>query len=173
MQHQLILTILGANNVSNLSAIVATAAEAGCNILDSRQAIYGEDFALTMILEGSQAQVTRAECLLPARCQQLGLLSMMKRTQKHCKQNLSHLANVNFGGEDTSGIMTTITTFFSEQNIHISALRQNTFKQGNSEMMECSMVVSLPKNAPVEPIQHAFEQQLKHFNLSGTLIEKH
>ena len=64
-QQQLIVTILGSDKTGILSEIASTVSEAQCNILDSRQAIYGQEFSLTMILEGSQSAITRAECAVP------------------------------------------------------------------------------------------------------------
>ena len=90
-KHQLIVTILGTDKTGILSELASTVSEAQCNILDSRQAIYGKEFSLTMILEGSQPAITKAECLIPPVCQRLDLLSMMKRTSHHAKQNLEHL----------------------------------------------------------------------------------
>ena len=103
-KHQLIVTILGTDNTGILSEIATTVSEAQCNILDSRQAIYGKEFSLTMIIEGTQSAITKAECFLPALFQRLNLLSMMKRTSHHEKQNLAHLFNVEFSGEDAAGI---------------------------------------------------------------------
>ena len=48
-QQQLIVTILGSDKTGILSEIASTVSEAQCNILDSRQAIYGQEFSLTMI----------------------------------------------------------------------------------------------------------------------------
>lgn len=97
-KHQLIVTILGTDKTGILSELASTVSEAQCNILDSRQAIYGKEFSLTMILEGSQPAITKAECLIPPVCQRLDLLSMMKRTSHHAKQNLEHLFHVEFSG---------------------------------------------------------------------------
>ena len=95
-KHQLIVTVLGTDKSGILSEIASTVSEAQCNILDSRQAIYGREFSLTMIIEGTQPAVTKAECILPAVFQRLDLLSMMKRTSHHEKQNLEHLFNVEY-----------------------------------------------------------------------------
>ena len=48
---------------------------------------------------------------------------MMKRTKKHCKQNLEHLADVIIRGESTPGLIDQITDFFKQHNISVSAFR--------------------------------------------------
>jgi glycine cleavage system transcriptional repressor len=63
MPQQLIITILGSDQFGVLSTLADTVSGVGCNILDSRQAVYGDDFSLTMIIEGSQSAITQAECL--------------------------------------------------------------------------------------------------------------
>ena len=112
-KHQLIVTIVGTDKSGILSEIATSVAEAQCNILDSRQAIYGREFSLTMIIEGTQSAITKAECTLPALFQRLDLLSMRKRTSHHEKQNLANLLNVEFSGEDTAGLIKAVTGFLS------------------------------------------------------------
>lgn len=172
MHQQLIVTILGDDNVGNLSRIAATVCEAGCSILDSRQAIYGQDFSLTMILQGSQSAISKAEFMLPQLCQQLNLLSMMKRTKKHAKQNLQHLADASFSGKDAVGVMSQVSAFFARQQIAINAFRQDTFNQQEIEMMQCKMVISLPQRAEIDDINQQFQTLMQQLHMQGSIQAK-
>jgi len=174
-QHQLIVTILGTDKNGILSAIAAAVSEAQCNILDSRQAIYGKEFSLTMILEGSQPAITKAECVLPAVCQQFDLLSMMKRTSHHAKQNLEHLFHVEFSGEDTSGLIKSVTGFFAERNASISAFRQTTFKNANcdNEAMRCKFVVNMPAGEDFAALEAELMALFTVLNVTGKVVDKH
>jgi glycine cleavage system transcriptional repressor len=178
MPQQLIITILGSDQLGVLSTLADTVAGVGCNILDSRQAVYGQDFSLTMIIEGSQSAITQAECLLPQTCQKHNLLSMMKRTKKHCKQNLEHLADVIIHGESTPGLIDQITDFFKQRNISVSAFRlkfldKNENDSASEKPMKCKMVISIPHELEVEKIEHALQELLQPLNLQASLKQNH
>jgi glycine cleavage system transcriptional repressor len=178
MTQQLIITILGSAQLGVLSKLADTVSGVGCNILDSRQAVYGQDFSLTMIIEGSQSAITQAECLLPQTCQKHNLLSMMKRTKKHCKQNLEHLADVIIHGESTPGLIDHITDFFKQHNISVSAFRlkfldNNENDSANDNPMKCKMVISIPHKLEVEKIESALQQLLQPLNLEASIKQNH
>ncbi|MFT6284155.1 MAG: glycine cleavage system transcriptional repressor [Arenicella sp.] len=181
MTQQLIITILGSDQIGVLSKLADTVSGVGCNILDSRQADYGQDFSLTMIIEGSQSAITQAECLLPQTCQKHNLLSMMKRTKKHCKQNLEHLADVIIHGESTPGLIDQITDFFKQRNISVSAFRlkfldKNENDSASDKYMKCKMVISIPHEIDeleVEKIEHALQELLQPLNLEAAIKQNH
>lgn len=174
-KHQLIVTILGTDKSGILSEIATTVSEAQCNILDSRQAIYGKEFSLTMIIEGTQSAVTKAECILPPLFQRLDLLSMMKRTSHHEKQNLAHLFNVEFSGEDAAGLIKAVTGFFANRHAMISAFRQRTFKNKDTgkDNMRCKFVVSLPSDENVDALESDLMSLFDSLNVTGKVIDKH
>lgn len=174
MNQQLIVTFLGTNKVGILSRISSIVCEANCNILDSRQAFYGEDFSLTMILEGSVGAITRAELQIPKVCQELDLLSMMKRTKHHSKQHLEHLADVEFRGSNETCMMQKITQFFAENDIKINAFRQTSYDQDQDDTkLKCKMVVSMPQDLAIQPVAQKFEVLLQDMELTGSIVEKH
>ncbi|GFD88869.1 glycine cleavage system transcriptional repressor [Alteromonas sp. McT4-15] len=173
-KHQLIVTILGTDKSGILSEIASTVSEAQCNILDSRQAIYGREFSLTMIIEGTQSAITKAECILPALFQRLDLLSMMKRTSHHEKQNLEHLFNVEFSGEDAAGLIKSVTGFFAERHAMISAFRQRTFKDKvtGKDNMRCKFVVSLPASDNLDALESDLMALFATLNVTGKVVDK-
>jgi glycine cleavage system transcriptional repressor len=176
MSQQLIITILGSDQFGVLSTLADTVSGVGCNILDSRQAVYGQDFSLTMIIEGSQSAITQAECLLPQTCQKHNLLSMMKRTKKHCKQNLEHLADVIIRGESTPGLIDQVISFFKQRNISVSAFRLKFLDENDSasdKRMKCKMVISIPHELEVHKIEHALQELLQPLNLQGSIKQNH
>ena len=178
MTQQLIITILGSDQFGVLSKLADTVSGVGCNILDSRQAVYGQDFSLTMIIEGSQSAITQAECLLPQTCQKHNLLSMMKRTKKHCKQNLEHLADVIIDGKSTPGLIDQITDFFKQHSISVSAFRLKFLDNNESDStsdnhMKCKMVISIPYELEVKKIEHALQALLEPLNLEASIKQNH
>lgn len=174
MKHQLIVTFLGADKPGILEEISSLSCSLNCNILDSRLAHYGQDFSFTMILEGSLPCITKAEYSIPPLAQRLDLLCMVKRTKQHTKQHLVHLADVEFYGKDTVGIIKSVSQLFSKYDIHINAFRQKTYEgEGESSNFECKIVVSMPQELALAVIRPEFDEFLTQFNLHGCIEEKH
>lgn len=171
-KHQLIVTLLGTDKSGILSEIATAVSQAQCNILDSRQAVYGREFSLTMIIEGTQSAITKAECTLPAIIQRLDLLSMMKRTSHHEKQNLDHLFNVEFSGEDAAGLIQSVTGFFAEREAMISAFRQRTYRVSGHDVMRCKFVVSLPTSENFDQLESDLMALFASLNVTGKVVDK-
>lgn len=173
MQHQLIVTFLGTDRSGIFSEIASLVAEVQCNILDSRQAVYGTEFSLTMIIEGSHSAITKAECMLPAFCQRHHLLSMMKRTKHHVKQNLEHLFDVEFSGPDHAGLIRSVTRFFADRGASISAFRQRTYLDQDKHLhMRCKFVVTIEDSVDFEELEHALLSLFSTLNVSGKVTDK-
>ncbi|MGO4892690.1 glycine cleavage system protein R [Flavobacterium sp. W21_SRS_FM6] len=178
MSQQLVVTILGTDKFGMLSAIADTVCDVGCNILDSRQAVFGQDFSLTMIIEGSQAAIANAEFSIAQTCQKLELLCLLKRTKRHCKQNLEHIADVVIMGENATGVIKKITGFFAQFTISVSAFRLKTAKNPHDlnvspDQMTCKMVVSIPHHISVAEVELAFQGLLTELNLQGSIKQNH
>lgn len=165
MKQQLIVNILGADKLAVLCEISSCVSEKCCNILDSRHAKYGQDFSLTMIVEGSKSAICKLELELSSLCVEHELLSMMKRTSDHLKQNIEQLIHFEFKGADSAGILKKLSEFFTASGISISALRQKTYLGADNkvENLKCKMVLSAPKELDLT----AFDEDIKE--LMGSL----
>jgi len=171
MKQQLIVNILGPDKLGMLSEISACVNDKCCNILDSRHAIYGHDFSLTMIVDGSQAAISKLELQLSSVCMQHDLLSMMKRTSGHHKQNLAQLIHFEFSGIDAEGILRKVTSFLTQKSVSISALRQKTYidKTNRAENLRCKMVLSAPKNIDFIKFDNEIKSLMSDLCLSGKI----
>lgn len=160
MNQQIIVNILGTDKLGILSEISACVHDKSCNILDSRHAIYGKDFSLSMIVEGSQSAITKLELQLSSLCMQHDLLSMIKRTSGHAKQNLEQLINLEFTGEDAKGIIKQVTEFLASKKVSVSAFRQKTFADSKTlvESVKCKMVLTTAKDTNLTN----FDEEIKH-----------
>lgn len=175
MSQQLIINFLGEDKPGLLSAIATSVNDASCNILDSRQAIFGQELSLTMIVEGTQAAITRFELTIPILCQSLDLLAMMKRTKHHEKQHLAHLINIEFSGKDIQGLLGDVTVFFHEQHASISALRQKTFTnpETKQECVRCKIVLTVPDAVAIKEFIAHTTTFLTSLSLDATITDKH
>ena len=169
MNQQIIVNILGPDKLGILSDISAVVHDKCCNILDSRHAIYGKDFSLSMIVEGSQSAITKLELQLSTLCMEHDLLSMIKRTSGHAKQSLEQLINLEFSGEDAKGIIKQVTGFLAQRQVSVSAFRQRTFidKETQLECVKCKMVLSATKALDLVCFDDEIKQLMCTLGLSG------
>jgi glycine cleavage system transcriptional repressor len=169
MNQQIIVNILGPDKLGILSEISACVHDKCCNILDSRHAIYGTDFSLSMIVEGTQSAITKLELQLSILCMEHGLLSMIKRTSGHAKQNLEQLINLEFTGQDAKGIIRQVTGFLAERKVSVSAFRQGMFtdKTSGVESLKCKMVLSATKELDLTVFDNEIKQLMCKLGLSG------
>lgn len=169
MESQLIVNILGTSALVALSNITACISKGNCNILDSRHAQYGTDFSLTMIVSGSQSAITRLEMELSTLCVNDDLLCLMKRTSGHKKQNIEQIINLSFNGVDASGVMNNVIHALTPFEVHVSALRQKTYKQHGETIVDCKMILTTPKTTDLSVFDTHIKSVLNEMNLHGKI----
>ena len=93
MTQNLVITALGSNSPGIVHKLIGHVSNCGCNIVDSRLAIFGNEFTLIMLLSGEWNAMIQLESSLPLKSQELDLITMMKRTERHdsiyasCREN--------------------------------------------------------------------------------------
>ncbi|MEM0911083.1 MAG: ACT domain-containing protein [Pseudomonadota bacterium] len=166
---ELIINILGKDSIDTIGSIATCINDNGCNILDSRHAIYGQDFSLTMIVSGKSHLIARLEVAMSTLCMSQDLLCLMKRTEGHVKQNLEQLITVKFKGVDSKGILQRITQAISSYNVNISALRQKTTQGEVENCIECKMILSAPTDLNLVEFDNTLKHTLNDIALSGQI----
>lgn len=169
MNEQLIVNVLGADKLGILSEIAACISDNNCNILDSRHAIYGVDFSVTMIVSGSETAITRLEVAISQWCVEQDLLCMMKRTSGHIKQNIEQIISLKFAGEDSSGILLSVTRILAQDKVSVSAVRQQVSTQDDKCFVECKMILSAPNDLDLVQFDSKVKKALHALGLSGRI----
>ncbi len=80
MPQQLVVTAIGTDRTGIVSQLARLVTDCNCNIVDSRMAIFGNEFTFIMLLSGDAAAISKIEYLLPSSAFELDLLTMSKRT---------------------------------------------------------------------------------------------
>ncbi len=119
MTQHLVITAVGTDRPGICNEVVRLVTQAGCNIIDSRIAMFGKEFTLLMLISGSPSNITRVETTLPLLGQQHDLITMMKRTSPHDHQ--THAYTVEIGMASLSAQTISKDKLHSEQNqFHIA-----------------------------------------------------
>lgn len=169
MSQQLIINILGPNSMAALNVIAAQISHHNCNILDSRHALYGTDFSLTMIVSGHISDITLLEIDLSQLCVEHSLLCMLKRTSGHQKQNIGQYISLDFSGTDASGVMQKVSQALSEVDVAVHALRQKTLLIDGTRTLQCKMILSAPEGIDLDGFDTHIKQVLNELGLNGKI----
>jgi glycine cleavage system transcriptional repressor len=167
MSEYLVLTAMGPDRTGSVSELTKLASECGCNIVDSRMAIFGLEFTLIMLLNGSNKAIYQLESKLPAVAHELELITMMKRTSGYRERDFVHHYQANYAGIDQPGILKAVTAFFATRNIDISSLKSEINQETNH--MSAAVLIALRENTSIALLEADFVELCEQFNVQGCI----
>lgn len=167
MSQYLVLTAMGSDRTGCVSELTKLASECGCNIFDSRMAIFGEEFTFIMLLNGDNRAINKVEVKIPKVAHSLDLITMMKRTSGHKSYDLVEHYQAEYAGIDQPGILKAITAFFATRKIDISSLRSEIDPQTN--YMSASISFALTKRINIEDIESDFLRLCEQISVQGCI----
>jgi glycine cleavage system transcriptional repressor len=167
MPHYLVLTAMGADRTGAVSELTKLASECGCNILDSRMAIFGLEFTFIMMLKGDARAINQLEHKLPSVAHSLDLVTMMKRTSGYKAQDLTHHYQATYSGTDQPGVLKSITAFFAQRNLDISSLKSDIDPVSNN--MSADILFSLSELTSIEQLENDFLQLCEQISVHGCI----
>ncbi len=169
MSQYLVLTAIGADRTGIVSELTKLACECGCNILDSRMAIFGEEFSFIMLLNGTNRAINQIELRLPAIAQKLDLLTMMKRTSGYKKRDLTKHYEVTYAGIDQPGVLKAVTAFFAARKIDISSLKSQI--DINTNQTRAHILIALTDKVSITELENDFLQLCEQIDVQGCIKE--
>ncbi len=169
MSQYLVLTAMGSDRTGCVSELTKLASECGCNILDSRMAIFGLEFTFIMLLNGDNRAINKIEARIPMVAHSLDLITMMKRTSGHKSYDLVEHYQADYTGTDQPGILKAMTAFFATRKIDISSLKSEINPQTNN--MSASISIALTQKISIDDIENDFLQLCEQFGVQGCIKE--
>ena len=169
MSEYLVLTAMGPDRTGSVSELTKLASECGCNIIDSRMAVFGMEFTMIMLLHGTNKAIYQIENKLPAIAHKLELITMMKRTSGYRQRDLVSHYQVNYAGVDQPGILKAITAFFATRKIDISSLKSEIDPKTNH--VNASLLIALTKDSSIDILEHDFIELCEQFSVQGCIKE--
>ncbi|MEZ9928816.1 glycine cleavage system protein R [Vibrio breoganii] len=173
MAQHLVITAVGTDRPGIGNKIIHLVSDLGCNIIDSRIVLFGNDFTLIMLISGTVSQVTRVEHSLPQLGQEHDLITIVKRTSPHQEIAQGFTLEVNVQATDKIGLTESITHFFADREIGISSLSARTLskektKQGEDQF-QISITAFLSNEYNLMQLQEDFTSLCDDLGVKGTL----
>ncbi|MCF1426972.1 MAG: glycine cleavage system transcriptional repressor [Shewanella sp.] len=165
MTNHLVVTAMGADRPGIVSKLARLASDCDCDIVDSRMAIFGNEFTLIMMVSGSWSAITKIETSLPSLGLELELLTVMKRTSTHMPQNYISRIEVTFSGQDQRGTMKRITQFLAERGLDLGAVRSHTEEDAQGRQQQSIfLAINIPEKVELDKLEKSIYQ------LAGELL---
>ena len=158
MTHYLVVTAIGTDRPGIVNEVTRHVSGCGCNIVDSRLGIFGNEFTFIMLLSGDWNSLMQLEISLPLRSQEWDLITMMKRTERHQSLQYDVRASADLLIRDEPGIVSQCTQFFSEHGWNIQAMQSMTLEQQPFNLLKISFQLNLAREGEVEGSQTAFAE---------------
>ncbi len=172
MAQQLVVTAIGADRTGIVSQLARLVSDCNCNIVDSRMAIFGNEFTFIMLLSGDAAAISKIEYLLPSSAFEMNLLTMTKRTSSRVLPQLSAPYIIEYTGVDKVGTLGAISSLLAEHQVYIGALRSETIHPtvDGPAHTHTVMTVQLPTEMAVEQLRDLVMKKLAKMQLTGNFV---
>ncbi|QIR14458.1 glycine cleavage system protein R [Shewanella aestuarii] len=155
MTNHLVVTAMGTDRPGLVSRLARLASECDCDIVDSRMALFGNEFTLIMMIAGSWPAITKIESLLPSLSVELELMTVMKRTSKHVPKNFVSRIEVTFSGEDQRGTMKTITQFLADRSLDLAAVRSHAEDNDGLQTQSIFLAINIPEKVDLVNLENS------------------
>ncbi len=165
MPQYLVLTAMGSDRTGCVSELTKLASECGCNILDSRMAIFGSEFTFIMLLTGDTRAINKIEVKIPKLAHSLDLITMMKRTSGHRTFDLVKHYRAEYSGIDQPGILKAMTAFFATRKIDISSLKSEIDPKTNH--MSANILFALTDKVSIDELEYDFLELCQQTDAQG------
>jgi glycine cleavage system transcriptional repressor len=173
MPQHLVITAVGTDRPGICNQVIHLVTQSGCNIVDSRIALFGNEFTLLMLLSGNSSHITRVETTLPVLGHEHGLITMMKRTSPHLDSPLSYTVEVFVESEDKQGLTEKFTEFFADRGIGLSSLSAQTINKEKAQSACDLFQISISAVVEVEynlmQLQEEFNALCLELSVQGSL----
>jgi glycine cleavage system transcriptional repressor len=117
----LVLTAVGPDRPGLVRAVSSVVLGASASVEDSRMAILGGEFALIMLVSGTDAAVSRVERELEALRAELGLGFLFKRTKSEASRPTQRRV-IHVSGVDRPGIVHAVTDLLAKRAVNVASL---------------------------------------------------
>lgn len=173
MTQNLVITTLGSDRPGICNQVVRLVTQSGCNIVDSRIALFGNEFTLVMLLSGSNQAVTRIETMLPLLGQEHDLITMSKRTSPHQYHDNTYTVEVFVEAEDRIGLTEKFTQFFADRHIDLGSLSSQILLkeklQSRHDLCHMNLTATLTAEHDPQQLQLDFDALCSQLNVQGSL----
>ncbi len=166
----LIVSAVGTNRAGILSELSRTYAQYGCNLLQSKINVLGQDLAAFFFLAGNWGAIAKLEAALPALEQRLSLSIHSRRTQDLPTTVPLMSYAVQVIAVDRSGILNELIDLFQKEAAQVEEVSTHTYPNSTGTvMLSVQLKIHLPTTVHLATLRDAFMNYCDNQNFEGFL----
>ena len=171
MQNYLVVSTLIENSNEIIRSFAKLAKTSGCNIVESRFNVLGQQLSIMLFLSGSWNEIAKMEDLLHKLEQERHIKILMNRTKTHDMSGNAMPYAVDVVGIDQPGVILEITDFMSSSNLVIQDMTSNTYEasQTGAKMFSLHMTVNIALDTSIAAIRGDFIDFCDRLNLDAIM----
>ncbi|HXH55626.1 MAG TPA: ACT domain-containing protein [Gammaproteobacteria bacterium] len=168
IQNYLVLLAIGLNRPDIISELSRTCWQCGCNLLNTKSNLLGEDLAIVMFLSGNWGAIAKMETALSSLEQKLGLSIQARRTQEPSFMGQSMPYTIQLVAIDRTGILTEISDFLLEHGVQTEELSSHTYViHPGTRMASLHFKINIPEKVHLATLREEFMSYCDDKNLEG------
>lgn len=167
----LVITCVGPDRAGLVGDLTGVIAQAGGNILDSRMALLGGEFAIIMLVDVAATGQQQLQADLESHAKAQELVIAVRDTSRTTAAAPGRSYRVRADTMDHPGIVQQVAAFFASHQCNIAELETSTWAAPHTgtTMFTLDMEVSVPATLASRVLREAFEQFCLDTDLDATL----
>jgi len=174
MNKNLVISALGNDKPGIVNELSKTILDQGGNISESRMTVLGGEFAMMLLVTGSEDCIDNIISKLEQTGESLNLTLIAKETQPQESKQKRLPYQITVVSMDHPGIVHNISDFLSSRNLNIEEIETKTYPAAHTgtPMFSLEMIVSVPADSSVKQLRDEFIIFCDDLNLDASLESK-
>jgi glycine cleavage system transcriptional repressor len=162
----LVLTAVGPDRPGLVSEIASAIHVAGANLEDSRMAILGGEFALLLLLSGTEAAASAVERTAAPLGEKLGLRLISKRTGRGARKHFLPY-RITVSGFDRPGIVLLVSEILARRGVNVASLESRLayVPESGTPMFVLEAELQVPSEVALAELRRELSAQCDEENL--------
>jgi glycine cleavage system transcriptional repressor len=172
--NQLVISAIGSDRPGIVNALSEIIVQNNGNIDDSRMTVLGGEFAIILLISGSENELKTIEQLLNQAAVSLTLNIMSKHTNDKTsvetqEKNIPYIVEVL--AMDNPGIVYKLADFFSSREINIQSMQTDRYPAPHTgtQMFAVEMVITVPPTIIINDLRDDFLDLCEDMNLDASI----
>jgi glycine cleavage system transcriptional repressor len=165
----LALIAIGPEREGQVTELVRTILERGCEIVECRLAHMGASLTASLVVTGNWSTLGRLETALPAMAERLSLKLQVQRCTDAVPQNTFRPYAVEVVAPQRIDLLSHLLAFFDEQGVRVREVVTQNYASGytGADMCNVHLVVHVPVDQHPQALRDAFMDLCDELNADG------
>ncbi len=171
MNQLIVISAVGRDRPGVVHELTRVVLDCGGNILESRMAALGSEFAMLLLVSGSWHTPAKLESALNKLAEADGLAVTVRQTQQK-EPSRDHLPYaVDVVCLDQAGIVYNLANFFTSRDIDIAELTTRSYAAAHTgaPMFAVQMNISIPQDVQISVLREDFMEFCDQLNLDAII----